>query len=113
MYDISPNNYLDFIRKQKYCCTCLKNVKIEPSHIEAIGMGRNRKLELLEHYTAIPQCRMCHSEYHALGLNQYQKKHHINLYQVCLYYVTSYLYKETGVGILYGKHKSIIESAEA
>ena len=36
-------DYLDKIRKEKYCSVCMKKTKVEPHHINEIGMGRNRK----------------------------------------------------------------------
>jgi hypothetical protein len=111
--DISPIDYLDFIRKQVFCCTCLQDNQIEPSHLESVGMGRDRKKELLEHYSAIPQCRKCHSEFHQLGLNRYQDKHRINLFRMSQYYLTAYLYKKTNIGVIGAKQKHIIQHAEA
>ena len=76
-------------------------------------MGRNRKRELLEHYTAIPQCRPCHSEFHQLGFRRYQEKYQINLFRLSQHYLTAYIYKETKIGVLNAKQRNIIQHGEA
>ena len=88
---IDTQKYLDDIREQSYCSLCYKKEAIEPHHVKFIGMGRNRKRELVEHYSAIPVCRPCHTEYHNLGELAYSKKHNINPYEIAWYYLSKYL----------------------
>ena len=110
--DISPNDYLKFIRKQKFCSNCMQEVQIEPSHIKAVGMGRNRKKQLIEHYTAVPMCRPCHIEWHTIGSKAFQSKHHVNIYEVNQIYLMAYLYHKTGIGEVVG-YGNIVQYAEA
>ena len=56
-------------------------------------MGRDRNKPLREHYTAIPVCRICHTEYHNLGKKMYSIKHQINPYEIALYYLSKFLIK--------------------
>ena len=85
--------YLEYLREQKHCSLCHKQKPIEPHHIDQIGMGRDRKKPLREHYTAIPVCRQCHTEYHDLGKNRYCSKHQVNPYEIALYWVSRFLTK--------------------
>jgi len=71
--------YLDFVREQ-YCCVC--GSPGEPHHLKAVGLGRNRKKPMKEHYTVIPVCRIHHSEYHSMGYTDWAKKHQINPWRV-------------------------------
>ena len=63
------------------CLICRKEA--EPHHLDAIGMGRNRKKELKEHYTAIPLCRVHHGEYHQYARSWFEKKYNIILWKEC------------------------------
>ena len=74
-----PIDFVDFIRKQD-CIICFKN-PVDPDHLKAIGMGRNRKNEyLLEHYTCIPLCRYHHRERHDKTLRDFEDKYKVNLW---------------------------------
>ena len=42
---MTPLEYLERVREEKHCYVCMKKTKIEPHHIDQIGMGRNRKKE--------------------------------------------------------------------
>ena len=61
-------DYLEYI-KTKPCLVCSK--KAEPHHLLNIGMGRDRKKPLREHYTAIPLCRADHIEIHSIGIKRF------------------------------------------
>ena len=54
---ISPLDYLQAIRE--------KYPDKEPHHCLTVGMGRNRKKQLAEHYTAVPLTREEHDAFHA------------------------------------------------
>ena len=87
------HEYLQYLREQEHCSLCYKETPTEPHHIDQIGMGRDRKKPLREHYTAIPVCRICHTEYHNLGKKMYSIKHQINPYEIALYYLSKFLIK--------------------
>jgi len=53
--------YLEWIRV-KPCCVC-GNLS-DAHHLMRIGMGRNRKKNLVEHYTAVPLCSIHHEQAH-------------------------------------------------
>ena len=86
-------DYLEFIRKQIYCCICLKTTPVEPHHLKAIGMGNNRKKENERHYTAIPVCRTCHREYHDKGEKFQVDKYKMNHWKELSQYIRKYLCK--------------------
>ena len=88
------HKYLQYLREQDTCSLCYKRTPIEPHHIDQIGMGRDRKKALREHYTAIAVCRSCHTEWHNLGKNRYCAKHQINPYEIALYWLSKFLIKE-------------------
>tara|TARA_R110002012_G_scaffold36532_9_gene103067 strand:- start:2260 stop:2544 length:285 start_codon:yes stop_codon:yes gene_type:complete len=88
---ISTKDYLDYIRQQPHCCFCYTKGIVEPHHIKYIGMGRDRKKSLREHWSAVPVCRPCHSEYHSLGEKVYSTKHQINSYEIVYHYLSKYL----------------------
>ena len=61
--------YLEWIRV-KPCCVCGNLSK--PHHLKRIGMGRNRKKNMLEHYTAVPLCSIHHEQ--AQWSRDYEKR---------------------------------------
>ena len=71
--------YLDYIRG--CCCLICFSEKPDPDHLEAIGMGGNRRKPTLKHYSAIPLCRLHHSERHSLGTTRFEDKYKINLWK--------------------------------
>ena len=87
----TPLKYLDFIRKQKYCIVCLKTTPIEPHHLQAVGMGGNRKKQIQQHYTAIPVCRKCHREYHDKGEKYQAEKYRMNHWKESVKFLQKYL----------------------
>ena len=89
------HKYLQFLREQTHCSLCYKYGNIEPHHIDQVGMGRDRKKNLRVHFTAIPVCRPCHTEYHNLGKKMYSIKHQVNPYEIALYWLSKYLMKGT------------------
>ena len=86
--------YLDYIRG----CTCLVCFapSPDPDHLEAIGMGGNRKKPTLKHYSAIPLCRLHHTERHALPLKDFEDKYKINLWYECFRLLRSYYAEKQG-----------------
>jgi len=61
---MSSLDYLDWVRG-KGCCVC--GQPGEPHHLKAVGMGRNRKRPMAEHYTVVPLCRVHHTQIHQEG----------------------------------------------
>lgn len=57
------------------CCLCGK--KAELHHVEAVGMGRNRREIPHLGVLALPLCREHHTEAHALGRHTFEEKHHL------------------------------------
>ena len=90
-----PLDYLMNIREQYRCSVCLKEKNIEPHHIIQIGMGRDRKKQLIEHYSAIPVCRPCHQDYHSLGKKTFQFKYNVNIYEIAFDYLSKIIYTES------------------
>tara|TARA_R110000824_G_scaffold174345_1_gene352456 strand:- start:128 stop:409 length:282 start_codon:yes stop_codon:yes gene_type:complete len=73
--------YLNYVRGL-YCLICF-TPNPDPDHLEAIGMGGNRKKPTLKHFSAIPLCRLHHTERHALPLKEFEDKYKINLWYEC------------------------------
>ena len=71
--------YLDYVRSLN-CLVCFTSSP-DPDHLEAIGMGGNRKKPTLKHYSCIPLCRLHHTERHALPLKEFEDKYKINLWK--------------------------------
>ncbi len=73
--------YIEYIRG----CTCLVcfTSSPDPDHLEAIGMGGNRKKPSLKHYSCVPLCRLHHSERHHIGTTRFEDKYKINLWYEC------------------------------
>ena len=80
-------DYLRYIRSMG-CAICRRDA--EPHHLEAIGMGRDRKKDLKEHYSAVPLCREHHTEFHQTGHSKFQKRYNINLWKECFKYIRHY-----------------------
>ena len=78
-------NVLDFVKfVKKHRCSILgcNNTLIDPDHLKAIGMGRNRKNpNLIEHFTCVPLCRIHHTERHSKGTKDFELKYGVNLWQ--------------------------------
>lgn len=93
------HEYLQYLREQQNCSLCYKKRDIEPHHVKYIGMGRDRKKPLAEHYSAIPVCRDCHTEYHNLGEKMYSIKHQVNPYEIAWYWLSKFLTRKEDNGI--------------
>lgn len=71
-------NFIKFVRDQG---CLLSGVQPDVHHLQTVGTGRNRKKLMWEHFSAVPLCRELHQEVEYIGLNRFQQKHHINLWQ--------------------------------
>ena len=89
---MTPLEYLDKIREEEFCSTCMKKTNIEPHHVNFIGMGRDRKKELIEHYSSIPVCRLCHQTYHKVGRKTFEFKYDVNIYDLAHHYLSKHLF---------------------
>ena len=72
--------YVGWIKSDKECLICFAP-NPDPDHLEAIGMGGNRKKPTLKHYTCIPLCRLHHSERHSIGNTEFEAKYKVNLWK--------------------------------
>ena len=79
--------------KSKTCLICFKS-KPDPDHLEAIGLGGNRKKPTLKHYTCIPLCRFHHIERHAKTLRDFEDKYKVNLWREAVKYLREYHYEK-------------------
>ena len=72
-------DFLDYVREQN--CTLHRHEPAEPHHLDAVGSGRNRKQEMIEHLSGVPLCRICHMELHTIGIKTFEDRHGINLWR--------------------------------
>ena len=72
-------NYIKYI-KELDCLICFRK-PADPDHLEAIGMGGNRKKPSKKHYSCIPLCRIHHTERHSLGTKRFEDKYKINVWK--------------------------------
>ena len=71
----------DFLSHVRLEQCLIHGIDAEPHHLDAVGMGRNRKREMIEHLTVVPLCRICHMELHTIGLVDFQDRHGVNLWR--------------------------------
>lgn len=57
------------------CCIC--GDKADIHHVDAVGMGRDRKAIVHEDMQALPLCRVHHGECHNMGYPDFCKKYHV------------------------------------
>ena len=68
-------NYLKICLEQKKCCVCGKEGEIH--HVDAIGMGRDRRTVDDSKNRKMCLCREHHTEYHKIGQEDFEKKYHV------------------------------------
>lgn len=68
-------NYLKICLEQKKCCVCGADGEVH--HVDAIGMGRDRGKVDDSEYRKMCLCRVHHSEYHDIGIEDFQEKYHV------------------------------------
>lgn len=71
--DIARYVYLCLAHKK--CCVTGK--KAELHHVDAVGMGRDRKEIVHLGYRVLPLCREKHTEAHTLGQKSFEEKYHL------------------------------------
>lgn len=77
--------YLDFVRSLPCCVhrgSC--GEERDAHHLVTRGAGGSD-------YTAVPLCRLMHSEYHQVGALAFEAAHGVNLWQVCAYTLAEYV----------------------
>lgn len=67
--------YLYYCIKHKRCAVCGRPGEIH--HVDAIGMGNDRRRVDDREYRKICLCREHHTEVHKIGLNDFEKKHKV------------------------------------
>lgn len=82
--DENPREYLDDIEAaveiciaHRKCIICGRPADIH--HVDAIGMGRNRKTVDDSQARKIPLCRAHHNEAHNTGVETFARKYHLSL----------------------------------
>lgn len=70
------DNYVYMCLIHKKCCICGK--KADLHHVDSIGMGNDRTEVQHERRKALSLCREHHTEIHAIGINSFLEKYHIN-----------------------------------
>tara|TARA_Y100001963_G_scaffold144802_1_gene217415 strand:- start:853 stop:1122 length:270 start_codon:yes stop_codon:yes gene_type:complete len=73
----------DFIKFVKtFGCSVCGNASVDAHHLDSVGMGGNRKGELIEDYSCVPLCREHHQEWHQIGDRDFTSKYNINLWKI-------------------------------
>ena len=70
------DNYVYMCLIHKKCCICGK--KADLHHVDSVGMGNDRTEVQHEGRNALSLCREHHTEIHAIGINSFLEKYHIN-----------------------------------
>nr|DAW41902.1 MAG TPA: Putative HNHc nuclease [Caudoviricetes sp.] len=70
------DNYVYMCLIHKKCCICGK--KADLHHVDSVGMGNDRTEVQHEGRKALSLCREHHTEIHAIGINEFLEKYHIN-----------------------------------
>jgi len=66
--------FLDLVRSEP-CAGCGAPPPSDPNHLKTRGAGGSD-------YETAPMCRVCHTEWHAIGPRTWAEKRGVNLYQV-------------------------------
>ena len=69
-------DYLYSCLMNRRCCICGKPSDLH--HLDAVGMGRNRREIVHEGMRVLPLCRIHHTEIHSTGKLTFMKKYHID-----------------------------------
>lgn len=67
--------YLYVCIQYKKCCICGKEAQVH--HVDAIGMGRNRRTHDDSQHKKIALCPTCHGEAHQIGWDTFAEKWHV------------------------------------
>lgn len=72
----SLDRYLYWCLKNKVCCVT-RSKRVELHHVDAVGMGRNRKDIVHLGMRVMPLTRKLHSEAHTIGQRAFNEKYHV------------------------------------
>jgi hypothetical protein len=78
-YEIPPQNVEYYFYKcvmTRTCCVCGKK-HADIHHVDAVGMGNNRKKINNSGRRFMALCRVCHTKIHTEGFNKFTSKHHV------------------------------------
>ena len=81
--------YLDWIRKQE-CVICGASGPSDPNHLWASGGGGGKYMD----YLALPFCRLCHHNYHALGHDEFERQNLLEFELEVIKYLSFYRHNE-------------------
>ena len=76
---MNTKDYLKYIVGQDSCLVCTHIP--EHHHLEAIGMGGDRRKQTIKDYSCIELCWKHHIELHDIGRMKFEVKYGINLWQ--------------------------------
>ena len=65
--------FIKYIKKMP-CLVCGRG-EVDAHHLDAIGMGNNRKKKTEKDFSCVPLCKTHHGEYHNMGLVAMQDKY--------------------------------------
>jgi len=69
-------------------------------HLEEVGMGRNRKKPMYEHFLIGHLCRNHHVELDQIGEKKFSEKYNINLWKYAAINLAKWIYQQTKEGEL-------------
>ena len=76
---IDTKEYLKYIKSQP--CLICGLTPVDPDHLEAIGMGNNRKNQTPKDFSCIPLCRWHHRDRHRMGTIDFCKHYRIDVWK--------------------------------
>lgn len=75
-YVDDTGDYLYACLMQRKCCVCGRHADLH--HVDAVGMGNDRKRIVHEGLRVLPLCREHHTEAHEIGLHEFSERYHID-----------------------------------
>jgi len=87
-------DYLEHI-KTKPCLVVGRTAEMH--YLDPIGMGRDRKKPLREHYSVIPLSREYHIEIHSIGVVRFNELHNLDVWKEAFNLLLEFFQQETNV----------------
>jgi hypothetical protein len=84
-------SYIEHVRNLP-CCVGGEG-HVDPHHLKAIGMGRNRVNLMWEHFTVIPLSRSKHTEIEQIGVAAFEEKYQIDVYKFALHTLAKWIHE--------------------
>lgn len=75
----NQQDYIDYVKSLK-CTICFAH-NPDPDHLQALGMGSNRKKSNMRHWSVVPLCRLHHRERHDTSIEAINAKYKVDLYK--------------------------------